>query len=426
MQELQQSGRDPNKHDFKPEWIEFWNRRMRELHEQEFMKKKEELREKLGLPVDDPKPHFNRRKKFIRDADGVLIEGPGGPGSVASRGRSRSPSPWEDGMTPGGGFGRDRDYPPYRQPRDWRGDRERDRERSPPRAITVLRMLTALEQQLGSLGPRVNGVLSEAIALEKMHNGNSDTLLRDQQVVVLFETVKEKFKGLLLAGIVERNMVMATRNAIGALTELLYRAPTLLESLPRAPSPARPKMEAVPVPVVAPPVPTAASAARLPTPAPAPQPDPVTVPGIGAVDKAAIAREIATALIAQGKTNVTEAELEQLVTAVVGMAQAQAGSQQTVTAAQFLSSMQAAGQAASAPATVPAAAPAPAPVQAAVVAPEAPVQAKPSVVAASQVGLIGCLYLAKLFLISIVLFLVSITNRFLFRFRTFCFRQRLR
>lgn len=59
--ELQVAGKDPNKHDFKPEWIEYWNRRMRELHEQEFMKKKEEIREKLNLPVDEPKPHFNRR-----------------------------------------------------------------------------------------------------------------------------------------------------------------------------------------------------------------------------------------------------------------------------------------------------------------------------------------------------------------------------
>jgi len=43
----------------------------------------------------------------------------------------------------------------------------------------------------------------------------------------------------------------------------------------------------------------------------------VAVPGVGAVDKAAIARQLANALVAQGKTDVTQAELEQLINAVV-------------------------------------------------------------------------------------------------------------
>ncbi|XP_026284251.2 uncharacterized protein CG7065-like [Frankliniella occidentalis] len=351
--ELQASGKDPNKHDFKPEWIEFWNRRMRELHEQDFMKKKEELREKLNLPVDEPKPHFNRRKKFVRDVDGVPVTDSSG------KVRSRSPSPWEEGMAPGAFAARerdrerererdrerDRDFPPaYRQLRtEWR-------ERSPPplpRIITILRMLTALEQQLGSLGPRVNSVLSEAIAMEK--TTNSDAMLRDGEVVVLLETVREKFRGQLLAGIVERNHVNATRNAIGGIGELLYRAPAILERLPppRVPSPARPPVRLVEPPaVVHVPAPAVPRVAPKPTPAPAPAPpapapDPVSVPGVGAVDKAAIAREIAAALVLQGKTDVSEAELEQLVAAVVGMAQAKAETEQ----AQALALAQAQAQA---------------------------------------------------------------------------------
>lgn len=49
---------------------------------------------------------------------------------------------------------------------------------------------------------------------------------------------------------------------------------------------------------------------------------PVKVEGIGKVEKAAIAKQIAAALIAQGKTSVTTEELETLVNAVVGMANA--------------------------------------------------------------------------------------------------------
>lgn len=45
---------------------------------------------------------------------------------------------------------------------------------------------------------------------------------------------------------------------------------------------------------------------------------PVVVPGIGKVDKGKIARQIANALITQGKTDVTQNELEQLINAVVG------------------------------------------------------------------------------------------------------------
>lgn len=46
------------------------------------------------------------------------------------------------------------------------------------------------------------------------------------------------------------------------------------------------------------------------------------VAGIGEVDRAQIAQQMAEALIAQGKTDVSSEELAQLVDAVVGMAEA--------------------------------------------------------------------------------------------------------
>lgn len=46
------------------------------------------------------------------------------------------------------------------------------------------------------------------------------------------------------------------------------------------------------------------------------------VKGVGDVDRAQIAQQMAAALIAQGKTDVTSSELAQLVDAVVGMAEA--------------------------------------------------------------------------------------------------------
>lgn len=46
------------------------------------------------------------------------------------------------------------------------------------------------------------------------------------------------------------------------------------------------------------------------------------VAGVGEVDRAQIAQQMAAALIAQGKTDVSSEELAQLVDAVVGMAEA--------------------------------------------------------------------------------------------------------
>lgn len=43
------------------------------------------------------------------------------------------------------------------------------------------------------------------------------------------------------------------------------------------------------------------------------------MPGIGTVDKVAIAKQIANALVQQGKTDVTQSELEQLINAVVSI-----------------------------------------------------------------------------------------------------------
>lgn len=58
------------------------------------------------------------------------------------------------------------------------------------------------------------------------------------------------------------------------------------------------------------------------------------VAGVGEVDRAQIAQQMAAALIAQGKTDVTSAELAQLVDAVVGIAEAKKREAETKTVEQ--------------------------------------------------------------------------------------------
>jgi len=122
-------------------------------------------------------------------------------------------------------------------------------------------------------------------------------------------------------------MVMATKSCIDNLSDLLTKAE---ESSVNSKTPLN----------------TAAAAASLATPLPSivPSkqpvvPEPVVVPGIGTMDKVAIAQQIAAALIAQGKTDVTQEELEHLISAVVGMAKASAGCERPISAASFAAQM---------------------------------------------------------------------------------------
>lgn len=361
--ELQADGKDPSKHDFKPEWIDFWNKRMKEMHEEEFKTKKEELRLKLGLPKEEEiQPSRTLRKKRSgQDMDVIVLSPPPGneedvfkkdvtvtdikntwkalTGSEIKDSTKRSPSPWEDaensskyskGSPPNkrvqrGGFvsrGRGRGGRIYG--RIFYNADEQDG----PGVVTVLRLLTAMENQLGSLGPRVNSLLATALSLEKASPNSSSALLANSDNFVLLETVKEKLKGQLFAGIVERNMVMATKSCIQNLAELLARAEDSSNSK-------IPLNTAAAVAAIAPitePLPSV-----LPPKSPAVVP--VTVPGVGTMDKVAIAQQIAAALVAQGKTDVTQDELEQLINAVVGMAKASAGSEHPISTASFVSQM---------------------------------------------------------------------------------------
>lgn len=151
--------------------------------------------------------------------------------------------------------------------------------------VDVLRILTALEERLGSLGPKVVDLLAQALALEKKDANSSETLLDNDINCVLFETIKEKLKGQLLTGLVDVIQERAFKKAIKKIASLLHLAGQRKKHKEKV----TPKVTAV------------------------------SVPGVGTVDRAAIAKQIANALIAQGKTDVTQSELEQLINAVVSM-----------------------------------------------------------------------------------------------------------
>lgn len=90
--------------------------------------------------------------------------------------------------------------------------------------VSVLRLLTALEERLGSLGPKVIDLLAQALAMEKNDANSSENLLDSEINCVLFETVKEKLKGQLLAGIVDVIQERAFKIAIKKTASLLHMA----------------------------------------------------------------------------------------------------------------------------------------------------------------------------------------------------------
>lgn len=109
--------------------------------------------------------------------------------------------------------------------------------------ISVLRMLVALENMLGSLAPQAIDLLQTAIGMEGLKPDSSSTLLNNSNYCILFETIREKFKGLLMGDLVAANLQRNIRSAIDDITSLLqsaerakifYVLPTFKETTPQA------------------------------------------------------------------------------------------------------------------------------------------------------------------------------------------------
>ena len=106
--------------------------------------------------------------------------------------------------------------------------------------VPCLRLLTALEDTIGSLGPAVNQLVARALSLEQRRQGSSKVMLEDPETASLLEMVKEKLSGQLEAGLVSGSREGAVRVSLDHLTRLLQVAtkkrPVSLSSLLPPPS----------------------------------------------------------------------------------------------------------------------------------------------------------------------------------------------
>ena len=102
---------------------------------------------------------------------------------------------------------------------------------SDPDLLQVLRMLVALEDSLGSLGPSITNLLTRALSAERCKIGSSSKLLKDDATCVdLLDTSKEKLKGLLLAGILDGVKGTAASQAVEYVTRLLRQSSNTSDS----------------------------------------------------------------------------------------------------------------------------------------------------------------------------------------------------
>ncbi|XP_037088743.1 uncharacterized protein LOC119109253 [Pollicipes pollicipes] len=279
--EVQREGKNPDTYEYTPEWKTAWEEYIDEL----FVRERHEKRQELLAQYD-----------LIEDEDGALVDALG-----AAR---RADSPWESGRSRGRSASTEIDH------------RQLSCNPSPPGAMTlerpdtgvstlsassageaaramarptkvdlpsVLRVLTALEDQLGSFAGPTNALLTQAVAAERLQPGSSVQLIAVTNNVLLMDTLKEKLKGQIAAGILAPANVSASRLAIDQIAMLL---------------------QDVPAHVFEPPLTAQQLADRV-------------AGSVSSNDPMVISQQIAVTLTSLGRTNVSEAELNEILIKVM-------------------------------------------------------------------------------------------------------------
>ena len=151
--------------------------------------------------------------------------------------------------------------------------------------VSVCRLLSALESDIGILADRVISLLTKAIGMEKAEANSCDNLLFDNDNMILMETVKERLKGGLSANLVAPHKVPPVKRAIQQIASLIYET--------------NKKKQALPVQV------------------PKKMPEPAKREDVNEAARLEIARVLTQSLIEQGRDDITPEELEEMIEAFI-------------------------------------------------------------------------------------------------------------
>ncbi|XP_022219430.2 uncharacterized protein LOC111072101 [Drosophila obscura] len=172
--ELILSGINHRSYNFQNEWIIFFNARLEELYNRDMENIKLKCRDRLCLPMTNDE--LMNTNYHVRTPEKMNI-------SMETMGTSKVFL-----------------------------DNHADDDNT--KIIHVLRLLTALEEFLGSLGPSITEMLTKALLTQKADPDNVQNLLLTSENCAILETAKEKFTGILISKIYDPAKERAIKKAI--------------------------------------------------------------------------------------------------------------------------------------------------------------------------------------------------------------------
>ncbi|XP_017103452.2 uncharacterized protein [Drosophila bipectinata] len=228
--ELIQAGINHRSYNFQNEWIHYFNARLDELYNLEIEDIKLKCRERLCLPLTNHELENEKYHVHVRGVEEPQLRQPEprqpeprqqAPHQLAPRQlEPRQLEPRQ--MAP-------RQLEP-RQPEQGHPDPSKKirssppKEVEPPNVIHVLRLLTALENYLGSLGPFVTEMLAKALQTQRLYPDRVHNVILTSENCAILETAKEKFTGLLISQIYDPTKEKALKRAVHDTEMLLEEA----------------------------------------------------------------------------------------------------------------------------------------------------------------------------------------------------------
>jgi len=249
--ELTQAGINHRSYNFQNEWIHFFNARIEELYNQEIENIKIKCRERLCLPMTNNELANEKYHVHLPQTTESEMSNP-----ESNKSPEKMPTEVD---------------PPIVEP---------------PNVIHVLRLLTALENYLGSLGPFITEMLVKALQTQKIYPEKVHSLILTAENCAILETVKEKFTGLLISQIYDPAKERALKKAINDTELLLQEA-----SKHNIPNNTAQRIEKPDLPI----------ANKNPY-----SPD-------KPLDKTELAAKLASSLMSQGKTSINREELQKIL-----------------------------------------------------------------------------------------------------------------
>lgn len=216
-------GQDPYKHNFTAEWSVFFMNRINELHEADMKRKKLDVRVILGMTPMSSSTTTTLKKSNYQAAERSSTDQKLTFSSILSNGdTSRETNSENHGEKIPVSI---KNIPCGKRKLASIADDDEiidmDDDDDTLSVISVLRLLTAFEDMLGSLGPKVVDLLSQAVAMEKKRPNLSNKLLMSSENSVFLDTVKEKLKGLIIAGMVQSKQEQTVRKAIRNVSDIV-------------------------------------------------------------------------------------------------------------------------------------------------------------------------------------------------------------